>query len=81
MLTHKRLSRLETLELYSFTNDFRDGDPSFELGNPLAHEQGARGVCKEIGRLVSLGALPALKQVKPTGKKNAVIFCNRSQSS
>ncbi|CAL8463257.1 g2791 [Coccomyxa elongata] len=54
------LPRLETLELFSFTND--GGGPSFQLGSPLAHQQGAWGVCTEIGSLVAVGALPSLKQ-------------------
>ncbi len=58
------LPRLETLELFSFAND--GGGPSFQLGSPLAHQQGARGVCTEIGSLVAVGALPSLKQVERT---------------
>ncbi len=63
--THTCLPSLETIELYSVTSSER-GQPSFELGSPLAYQQGARGVCKEIGRLVSNGVLPSLKQVKLT---------------
>lgn len=57
------LPSVETLELYSFTAAV-GGWPSFELGNPSAHQQGAQGVCREISRMISVGALPSLKQVK-----------------
>ena len=33
-------------------------------GVPLAHEQGAEGVCTAIGGLVQNGVLPALKEVR-----------------
>ncbi|BDA51057.1 hypothetical protein COCOBI_17-2770 [Coccomyxa sp. Obi] len=56
------LPSLETLGLYSFES-FQGGGPRFELGSSVAYEQGVRGVCKEIGRLVSEGALPSLKLV------------------
>ncbi len=59
------LPRLETLELYSYT-DGKRGGPSFQLGSSLAHQQGARGVCMEIGSLVAVIALPSLKQVERT---------------
>ncbi|BDA48880.1 hypothetical protein COCOBI_12-5630 [Coccomyxa sp. Obi] len=52
-----RLPSLEKLELYSHQSDDRGG-PSFQLGNPLAHQHGASGVCMEIGNLFAVGALP-----------------------
>ncbi len=55
------LPRLETLELYLWTPGL-----SFEPDSPLAHRQGVRGVCTEIGNMVSMGVLPSLKQVEPT---------------
>ena len=38
-------------------------DLVLSCGVPLAHEQGAEGVCTAIGGLVQSGVLPALKEV------------------
>ena len=56
------LPKIETLELYSFTDEVQ---LSADLGSP-AHEQTVQGVCTEIGNLVAMGVLPSLRQVKPT---------------
>ena len=63
--TRTVLPSLETLGLYSYTNG-KKWWPTFQIANSLAHQRGAWGVCKEVGRLVSVGALPSLKQVKLT---------------
>lgn len=57
------LPSLETLELYSYASGEGGGSP-FELGSPLADQQGARGLCNCIGALVAKGTFPSLKQVK-----------------
>lgn len=38
-------------------------DMMLGCGIPMAHEQGAEGVCTAIGELVRLGFFPALKEV------------------
>ena len=39
-------------------------DLLLSCGVPLAHEQGAEGVCTALGGLVQSGVLPALKEVR-----------------
>ena len=38
-------------------------DMVLQCGIPLAHQQGAEGVCTALGSLVQQGRLPALKEV------------------
>ena len=38
-------------------------DMMLQCGVPLAHQQGAEGVCTALGSLVQQGRLPALKEV------------------
>jgi hypothetical protein len=46
--------------------------PYIHHGTPLAPEQGATGVCNQVGALVSGGVLPALRQASMTST------CSRS---
>ena len=76
------LPRLQQLGIFSVSNDvvaYPDSvGPSFQMGSPLANEQGVHGVCNSVGKLVEKALLPALQTVhllSPSSKTSAKPPC------